>query len=491
MQRCLLLAVLLHVWLVLVFGNATGTAAPGEGVWGSLTVKLMGRSGRDGTAPPGEPVKEWRDNGAPGSGNRERQGGQVRPQPPAATEPGSAELGRWNPREVAPEAARTEDVSPAPPSTATLELPEGFKPIERANLDTPAPQATPLPTLSRELPAAVGRLEARPEAAVTPLQSPSSLRPRERPAELPPQPAALPAAVSRLDATAAPARSATLPRAAELRAAPQAVVAPSSSELPAPVRRLDAPADAGVTTSLPRPADLRATPASVSAPLPTTTQLPSAVQRLEAPTADGGAVTPLSRAQELKSSPSAAPATLPTNQDLPPPVRRLESADGAGSVAPLQPSSNLRSSLNAPGASAALPDLSSTLPGQVSAPAGPARGDPNAPANADAYAAPKASAGSPDAGSRLGADRAVPPSAAASAPRPPLNLSLPRGADIAARRGPGLVDLLPQPPERKSKLEQSIEDAANKDCRKAYSNAGILAAVPLAIDAARGKGCKW
>jgi hypothetical protein len=138
-----------------------------------------------------------------------------------------------------------------------------------------------------------------------------------------------------------------------------------------------------------------------------------------------------------------------------------------------------------PGA-ASLSELSGNLPGQVSAPAGPARGDPNA----DPYAAPKASAGSPDAGSRLGPDLAVPPSAAASAPRAPLNLSLPRG-DIAARRGPGLIDMLPQPPERKSKLEQSIEDAANKDCRKAYANAGILAAVPLAIDAARGKGCKW
>lgn len=491
MQRCLLLAVLLHVWLVLVFGNATGTAAPGEGVWGSLTVKLMGRSGRDSTAPPGDPVKEWRDNGAPGSGTRERQGGQVRPQAPAATETGSAQLGRWNPRDVAPEAARTEDVSPAPPSTATLELPEGFKPIERANLDAPAPPATPLPTLSRELPAAVGRLEARPDAAVTPLQSPASLRPRERAIELPPSAAALPAAVNRLDGTAAPARSATLPRAAELRAAPTAVVAPSTAELPAPVRRLEAPSEAGVTTALPRPADLRAAPVAGSAPLPAATQLPSAVQRLEAPTAEGGAVAPLSRAQDLKSPSSAAPSPLPTNQDLPAPVRRLETADGTASVTPLQASPNLRSPPNAPGASASLSDMSSTLPGQVSAPAGPARGDPNAAANADAYAAPKASAGSPDAGSRLGADRAVPPSAAASAPRPPLNLSLPRGGDIAARRGPGLVDLLPQPPERKSKLEQSIEDAANKDCRKAYANTGILAAVPLALDAARGKGCKW
>ncbi|NCT85360.1 MAG: hypothetical protein GXC94_19585, partial [Comamonadaceae bacterium] len=134
-----------------------------------------------------------------------------------------------------------------------------------------------------------------------------------------------------------------------------------------------------------------------------------------------------------------------------------------------------------------LSELSTALPGQVSAPAGPASGEPGAQASA----APRASAGSPDAGSRLGADLALPPSAAASAARAPLNLSLPRRGDIAARRGPGLIDLLPQPPERKSKLEQSIEEAANKDCRKAYSNAGILAAVPLAIDAARGKGCKW
>jgi Meckel syndrome type 1 protein len=63
---------------------------------------------------------------------------------------------------------------------------------------------------------------------------------------------------------------------------------------------------------------------------------------------------------------------------------------------------------------------------------------------------------------------------------------------MTARRGSsGVIDLIPPPPERKSRLEQSVEDAANKDCRKAYSGAGLLAVVPLAIDAARGKGCKW
>ncbi|MGQ3051909.1 MAG: hypothetical protein ACT6S0_09005, partial [Roseateles sp.] len=73
LERCLLLAALLHIWLVLVFGNATGTAAPGEGVWGSLTVKLRGRSGGEAGAPPGEPAEE-RDNGAAGSGATPRQG---------------------------------------------------------------------------------------------------------------------------------------------------------------------------------------------------------------------------------------------------------------------------------------------------------------------------------------------------------------------------------------------------------------------------------
>ncbi|HEY0954845.1 MAG TPA: hypothetical protein VGE36_08825, partial [Roseateles sp.] len=52
LQRCLLLAVLLHIWLVLMFGNTTGTAEPGQGVWGSLSVRLSGRSGSQTDAPP-------------------------------------------------------------------------------------------------------------------------------------------------------------------------------------------------------------------------------------------------------------------------------------------------------------------------------------------------------------------------------------------------------------------------------------------------------
>ncbi len=44
LARTLLLALLLHVWLVLLLGNAPGgTAQPGQGVWGAINVTLRDR----------------------------------------------------------------------------------------------------------------------------------------------------------------------------------------------------------------------------------------------------------------------------------------------------------------------------------------------------------------------------------------------------------------------------------------------------------------
>jgi hypothetical protein len=476
LQRCLLLAVLLHVWLVLMFGNTAGTAAPGQGVWGSLSVKLLGRSGAQSDAPPG----------AAGA-----TGAAARPRPSTPAAPGAAEVGRWNPQEVPPEVARSEELSTAPPSTATLELPEGFRPVERQDL-SPAPRSAPLQVPTPELPSAtLGRLEATPEVAVTPLQPAANLRTPSRPAELPPVASDLPAPVNRLEAATATAATATLPRPADLRMlpAPAATALTAGAALPAPVGRLEAPAAVSTRTPVPRPAELRTTTAATPLLAPAT-PLPSPVQRLEAQTAESGALTPVTRASDLRSAPPAATTSaLQGAPDLPAPVRRLESSEGGSAVAPLQPAPNARAVVAAP-AGASLSELSGKLPGQVDAPAGPARGDPTV----NPYAGPKASAGSPDAGSRLGPDLPVPPlppTAAASTPaRAPLNLSLPRG-EMSAKRSPGLIELLPTPPERKSKLEQAVEEATNKDCRKAYSGAGLLAVVPLAVDAARGKGCNW
>jgi hypothetical protein len=98
--------------------------------------------------------------------------------------------------------------------------------------------------------------------------------------------------------------------------------------------------------------------------------------------------------------------------------------------------------------------------------------------------------GTPEGGSRLGHDVATPPSLPPSAPR--LDGPSPARAVDAARPGStSVLNLLPPPPERKSKLATDIEKAAKPDCRQAYSSMGLLAALPLAADAVRGKGCKW
>jgi hypothetical protein len=98
--------------------------------------------------------------------------------------------------------------------------------------------------------------------------------------------------------------------------------------------------------------------------------------------------------------------------------------------------------------------------------------------------------GTPEGGPRLGHDAATPPSMPPSAPR--LDALNPARTPDATRPGStSVLNLLPPPPEKKSKLATDIEKAAKPDCRQAYSGMGLLAAVPLAADAVRGKGCKW
>jgi hypothetical protein len=107
-------------------------------------------------------------------------------------------------------------------------------------------------------------------------------------------------------------------------------------------------------------------------------------------------------------------------------------------------------------------------------------------------AVPLAGQGAPDAGSRLGNDVATAASNAASAPKK-LNLELPRmrGGELSRHSTTGLLPALPRPPEVPDKLGSAIEKTAKEDCRKAYAGAGLLAVVPLAIDAVREGGCKW
>jgi len=100
-------------------------------------------------------------------------------------------------------------------------------------------------------------------------------------------------------------------------------------------------------------------------------------------------------------------------------------------------------------------------------------------------------AGAPDAGARVGRDVATAPSLPASAPRLNLELVRPRGGAISSMGSRGLLPLVPHPPEAKTKLAEDLEKAGKPDCRTAYGGLGLLAVVPLAVDAVRDKGCKW
>ena len=56
---------------------------------------------------------------------------------------------------------------------------------------------------------------------------------------------------------------------------------------------------------------------------------------------------------------------------------------------------------------------------------------------------------------------------------------------------PGLLPVVPHPPEQPSKLARDIQKAGQPDCREAYGALGLLAVVPLVADSVRDKGCRW
>jgi hypothetical protein len=125
------------------------------------------------------------------------------------------------------------------------------------------------------------------------------------------------------------------------------------------------------------------------------------------------------------------------------------------------------------------------------------RGVPGAkPSDAATPRAPEGSvarppSGAPDAGPALGHDVATPPAAPASPARLNLDLPRPRGGEISPLGSRGLVNLLPLPPEVKSKLGDDIQKSARPDCRTAYAGQGLLGTVPLLADAVRKDGCRW
>jgi hypothetical protein len=472
--HCVALALLLHLWLVLVVGTApSGTAKPGDGVWGSLNVTLRGPRAEPGDAATALPVPPTPANAGPvGSGRQERFGGVVRPlSAPAETPktPGAARLGAWSDTAVAePRPA------PVPVPAALRPLPQPETPSQREAAESVS-APTPAPTATTSVEAT--RVESRPPPRLLPLDAaPATALERL----VRPVPPTLPTApVTKLE---------PLPQRESVKAAPApAAPAPTPTPTPAPPAPLLA-APMSLEAIEPRPAlpsvlPPMLAPVLIAAPQPLVAKpvVVPAAARIAAPER----LLPVADV-EVKPQPQpnpvaelaapAQPERLPTLAATPVSAATAATTPATAATAPItsSPAANPATTSAVTRAAASAPKPSGIDPGLLGL-------VPNAPSKP----------GAPDAGPRVGQDVATPPSASASAPRLNLQWLPPRGGELSSRGSRGVLQLLPVPPEHKSKLSQEMEKAGKADCRKAYGGIGLLAVLPLALDAARDKGCQW
>lgn len=471
-----MLALLLHVLLVVLVGNTPGgSARPGEGVWGALNITLRGLRTEAGSGEPRPPAPS---TGPTGTARQERFGGAVRPDSERSAvpdTPGAAQLGTWR-------------------STPGERL---IDPVERELggpvLSTPLPAPTAAPPVLSEPP-----LPQRDEAPVSPERSEVSTSQQRSKVPMPSAPST---------ADIPPKETAELAPPVNPAPTPAPTVAPAPAPVPEPVLAAPVPR-VPVPLGL-KPADLRSStvPAPEGLPMPSIDPVrpaprPVAVVPVPvppAPTPAAVATPMLPRSAPPQPEPQAAPLPLPATTPPPtPPLPRLDTLEPP-TAPPLPAPAELPAGapLAAPSRDLAREPVRTAAPAPAPAPA-----TTQTPAATTAPAATPSAApaelspsrpgpGAPDAGVRVGQDVATPPSVPPSAPRLNLDLVRPRGAEISSQGPRRLFPLMPQPPELKSKLSESIEKAAKPDCRQAYAGMGLAAVLPLALDAARDKGCKW
>ena len=525
--RCMVLAVLVHVWLALSLTARPDPATPGPGGWGRLEVTLTGPGGTalrgDASAPA--PDANWRDDGPLGEAPTPRFGGVLRREAPAPDAgPGAQTLGRWKAvaqnSEADPDPSLPDDDTPPAPARPVPAAPTPPAVAQEAAPAAPATEAPPQPPAAPPPPepaaATAPTLRALPDEAAPPQPALQTQRvasteiatvaaplatapalpevppaPTLRTLDAPARPAALVTRAPVLAPPLTPATAAPLARAPDLPEVP-----------PAPtLRTLDVPTRAPTVAARTLPSAPLAAPrtAQAAAPLARAPELPEVppaptLRALDAPTprtaraadlASGPTLTQPLR-QPLNAAAYAQPlGAAPTLPDVPP-APTLRTLD-APARAPAAVARDAVPALDAPRVAERLSPLPTDALGRdLPAPRGVAP-DATAPGPSNTTT----TAGAPDAGSQVGHDVATAPSASASAPPRPLNLALPRSAGPTARRSPGLLELLPALPDTKSKLEKAVEEAGREDCRKAHADKGVLGVLPLALDSARGKGCKW
>jgi hypothetical protein len=91
-------------------------------------------------------------------------------------------------------------------------------------------------------------------------------------------------------------------------------------------------------------------------------------------------------------------------------------------------------------------------------------------------------------------DGGAPSAEPGATPRLDLDEAKKRAARAVVRDGTGsrgLLSVMPPPPERDTKEARPLDKAVKPDCRTAYANMGLLAAVPLVASSIGDGGCRW
>jgi hypothetical protein len=499
LERCVLLALLLHILAFMLIGlRPPGPASRGELFEGPLVVRLQGSA-----APRGrEPIAD-----------------RTRPAPTAMAAPAPAATS--NEGLAVSKATTSQGPASATPSALPAQVSTAVSPT--------VPTLWPWPGGAVEAPAAppVEASDGPPALLAAPSTSPVTA-PAPRRADRAPTAANAAAASSSgpgvpQDAEV-PLPAVVLPAPARLAVSPPPIAsmaAPTFTAVPVEVAPAAPSMPAPAPPVLPEPARLReAAPAPLRVPAPEFGQAPSVrIQEVIPPVvlhpapASEPAPVPVPApapvpppAPVTATAPEPAPAPLPAPVFTPaPPVR--ETVPAVRLPEPVLPPTPVIAT--PPEAHVAPSPARETAPRETapreSTPA--ASSSPSSvaprPLPPGAHTSPLAPAVPPGSGTdsgRVNLDGSpvgrpdLPASAPAAEPSAPLNLNLPMarpGSGEGARGPGGLLPVLPVSPDQPSKLSRDLDKASREDCTKAYGDAGLLAVIPLAKDAITGKGCKW
>lgn len=458
--RMVLLSGLLHIWLLLLFADASRPSDRQAGVlWGKLNVALRKLSPED-TVPPTTQAPSLKLSTELGAASRPSP-----PRPPSKPATARVQPAPTVPASPPPEALPQTIAQPAPPVQQPLiQKPVTFDAVPLQPL--PAATATPI----APAPEASTRVETPVAAPLAPIAVPKTEAPLTMPSEVPtrfdPAPTApmapltpmAPATARSVEALPESSTRVEAPAAQPLQPLQPTQPAAQIAPLPEPATRVE---PAPLATLAP----LTPTPAR-AAPLPQTIESST---RVEVP-----AVQPMQPLQPV--APAAQrpqinrlPDELPTRVEVP-----------AETLAPITPP---RSDRPINRLQDLLPD---TVPSPQSLPASPA---PGAPARVN----PDLPFGLPDASGTRPApaiDQRITPGPAPSLDVDALRRRA-REIDSDTNRRSSLFAGPKLPPKSK---EQEIFDKAlkEKDCKTAYADMGLLAIAPLIASAlAEERKCKW